>query len=84
MDLLHELNDPWANKLYAAWGDENRMGMALARFLGSTKERLLSDGNGGRVIISAATAHGNVRAWRFRIPGEAESAPNPVGRPLGS
>lgn len=60
-------NDTWAAKLHTAWGEETAMTYALGRLLGGLKDRLLADGNGGRVTVSSYLAHG-IPKWVFSTP----------------
>ena len=60
-------DDRWATKLHSAWGDETEMTYALGRLLGGLKDRLLADGNGGRVTVSSYHADGKLK-WTFQTP----------------
>jgi hypothetical protein len=72
-------NDPWALKLHTAWGDETAMTYCLGRLLGGLKDRLLADGNGGRVTVSSYISDKQTK-WMFSTP--AQSAVKPSrGRP---
>lgn len=73
-------NDVWATKLFAVWGDEEAMTFCLGSLLRSMKDRLLSDGNGGRVTVSSYAAAGHTK-WTFIKPGHPAPVKSVGGRP---
>jgi hypothetical protein len=73
-------NDPWAAKLHTAWGDATAMTYALGRMLGGLKDRLLADGNGGRVTVSSYNTDGKLK-WMFSTPSQTAVKPQPGGQP---
>ena len=80
-DILAAWDDTWADRVYASWGDIEPMSKALARLLGSVKDRLLADGNGGRVTVKSYRGLNNTSQWMFEVPGQKAPSKRPARRP---
>jgi len=71
-ELMDKLawDDTWARKLHQGWKDEDEMTYCIGRLLGGLKDRLLADGNGGRIIVSSpGVNHAKQQVWTFTTPG---------------
>ena len=72
-------NEPWATKLYQTWGDVDAMTYNIGRLLGGMKDRLLSNGDGGRATVSNYGSDGGIK-WTFTTLDKAAVKPKRGGQ----